>query len=124
MHELGLVFEVINRVETLAAENGIRHVQKVVLAIGEVSSVVPMFIREVYSSACEDTILEGSELEIETIPARGKCRSCRRVYDLVKFRCECPHCGSRDYELLSGGEFLIKEIAVPEEEVPPDADDE
>lgn len=29
-----------------------------------------------------------------------------------------------DYELLSGGEFLIKEIAVPEEEVPPDTGDE
>lgn len=68
----GPCFEVIKRVETLAAENGIRHVQKVVLAIGESSSVVPMFIREVYPSACEDTVLEGSELEIETIPAPGQ----------------------------------------------------
>lgn len=124
MHELGLVFEVIKRVETLAAEYNIDRVQKVVLAIGEISYVVPMFIREVYAPACEGTVLEGSELEIETIPARGKCLECRRVYDLVKFKGLCPHCGKKDYELLSGDEFLIKEIAVPEDEVPPDYDNE
>lgn len=90
MHELGLVFEMIKRVETLAAECNITHVQKVVLAIGEISYVVPMFIREVYAPACEGTVLEGSELEIEAIPARGKCRECRRVYDLVKFNGVCP----------------------------------
>jgi hydrogenase nickel incorporation protein HypA/HybF len=80
MHELGLVFEVINRVEALAKENGIQHIQKVVLAIGEISYVVPMFIEEVYAPACRGTVLEGSELVMETIPARGKCRRCRRAF--------------------------------------------
>ncbi len=121
MHELGLVFEVINRVEALAKENGIQHIQKVVLAIGEISYVVPMFIEEVYAPACRGTVLEGSELVMETIPARGKCRRCRRAFDIVKFEGACPHCGEKDYEVLSGDEFLIKEIIVPEDEVPPDS---
>jgi hydrogenase nickel incorporation protein HypA/HybF len=120
MHELGLVFEVIRRVEAVAAENRISRVQKVVLSIGEISYVVPMFIREVYAPACQGTVLEGSELEIETVPARGKCRACRRVFDIVKFEGACPHCGGKDYEVLSGDEFLIKEICVPENEVPPE----
>ena len=120
MHELGLVFEVIKRVEAVAAENNVRHIKKVVLSIGEISYVVPMFIEEVYPDACKDTVLENSELEIETIPARVKCRQCRRVYDPVKFEGVCPHCGKKDFEILSGNEFLIKEIQVPEDEVPAD----
>ena len=115
------MFEVINRVEALAKENGIQHIQKVVLAIGEISYVVPMFIEEVYAPACRGTVLEGSELVMETIPARGKCRRCRRAFDIVKFEGACPHCGEKDYEVLSGDEFLIKEIIVPEDEVPPDS---
>ena len=121
MHELGLVFEVVRRVETLARENDSRHIQKVVLALGEISYVVPMFIEEVYAPACEGTVLEGSELEIETVPARGKCRQCRRIFDVVKFEGVCPHCGQKDYEVLSGDEFLIKEIVVPEDEAPADS---
>ena len=39
MHELGIVFHIAKKVESLAVENHVNHVAKVVLQIGEVSTV-------------------------------------------------------------------------------------
>ena len=114
MHELGLVFEVIDRVTDVAVENKAARVAGVTLSIGEASGVVPMFIEEVFADACKDTLLEGCELIIESVPALGVCRECRRQYDLTKYEGLCPRCGKKDFDIISGNEFLIKEITIPE----------
>lgn len=114
MHELGLVFQVIDRVTEVAAENHVTKIERLVLEIGAASYVVPMFIEEVYADACKGTVLEGSRLEIETIPAIGLCRDCRRQFDLMQFEGRCPRCGKQEFDVLSGKEFLIKEIVVPD----------
>ena len=41
MHELGIVFHIIDRVERVGRENGLEKVSAVVLELGEVSGVVP-----------------------------------------------------------------------------------
>ena len=50
-------------------------------------------------------------LEIEIIPANGLCRQCKQVFNIVEHKRICPTCGEGDWELLSGREFMIKEIA-------------
>jgi hydrogenase nickel incorporation protein HypA/HybF len=49
-------------------------------------------------------------LELETILGNGKCKHCGRVYHLIEEHGICPDCGNKDFELLSGKEFFIKEI--------------
>ena len=41
MHELGIVFHIVKTVEEIAAENQADRVGKVVLQIGEVSTIIP-----------------------------------------------------------------------------------
>ena len=41
MHELGIVFYIIRDVKQVAQENSVTKVSKVVMNIGEVSTVVP-----------------------------------------------------------------------------------
>ena len=117
MHELGLIFQVIKRVAPLAAENQVDRILKVTLQIGEVSYVVPEYIEELFPDACEGTPLEGCVLEIEPIKARGKCRKCNRAFDILQFSGECPRCKEVDYDLISGDEFLVKEVLIPEPEL-------
>ena len=41
MHELGIVFHIVKTVENIALENQAEKVRKVVLQIGEVSTIIP-----------------------------------------------------------------------------------
>ena len=44
MHELGIVFHIVKTVENIAAENQVSKVGKVVLQIGEVSTIIPSYL--------------------------------------------------------------------------------
>ena len=50
----------------------------------------------------------------------AKCRQCGEVFNVIANEGYCPKCHSFDKDLLSGREFLIKEILVPEDETPTD----
>ena len=110
MHELGVLIHVVEQVSEVAAEHQVESIAKLVLQVGELCSMIPKYMEKVYSAAIEGTILEGSELEIERIPAKGKCRQCRHVFGLMEAKGICPNCSSREFDILEGREFIIKEI--------------
>ncbi len=117
MHELGVVFQVIQQVEAVAAENGVSHVSAVVLELGEVSTVIPEYLTDCWKWAVRRTqVLQGAALRIETIPAVTHCDGCGRDYPTVAHGRTCPHCGSEDTWLLRGNEFIIQQIEVEEDE--------
>ena len=110
MHELGIVYEVVKSVQNVVLENKLQKVEKIVLQIGEAASVVPKYIEECYPAAVDGTDMKDTKLEIEILPANAMCHDCGKVFtDLLKNR-ECPNCGSKQWEMISGKEFLIKEI--------------
>jgi len=110
MHELGIVYEVVKSVQNIVLENKLQEVEKIVLQIGEASSVVPKYIKECYPAAVDGTDMEDTKLEIEILPANAMCHDCGKAFtELLKNR-KCPNCGSKQWEMISGKEFLIKEI--------------
>lgn len=110
MHELGVILEVVEQVKEVAKENGVERIDKLILQVGELSSMIPRYMKKIYPAAVDGTILEDSELVIETIPGNGKCRGCDTVYNLVEEHGVCPECGGKSFEMISGDEFIIKEI--------------
>lgn len=116
MHEMTLAIQAVRTVLEFAKENGIAKIDTVVLEIGELSLVVPQYMQDVYGVVCEKTLLEGSKLQIDIVPGNGICRDCGTVYNIVAEKGVCPKCGSREKDILSGQEFDIKEILVPEDE--------
>ena len=117
MHELGIVFYIIRDVKEVAAQNGVSHVSKVVMNIGEVSTVVPEYLTDCWRwAAAKEPLLEGAELAIEMIPAINFCRDCGEQYSAIEHGRTCPKCGSGSTHLLQGNEFIIKEIEIPEPE--------
>lgn len=115
MHELGIMLEVVRQVETLAKRENVKRVEKIVLQIGEIATVIPHFVRECFPAAAYQTSLEDTELEIEMIPANGRCRKCGEVYKLLAKNGTCTNCGAKDFDFLSGREFMIKEIVVEDD---------
>jgi hydrogenase nickel incorporation protein HypA/HybF len=110
MHELGVVMEIVKTVEDFARDHGVRSVATLVLQVGELSSVIPRYLRECFPAAADGTLLQETELEIEVLPGVVRCRDCSREYNLLEHRQTCPGCGGRDWDLVSGKEFVIKEI--------------
>lgn len=110
MHELGVVMEVVRTVLEVAEQNQVTEIETVVLQIGQLSSCIPHYVQEVWPAAADGTLLQNTRLEIEVLPANGRCRACGKVFDAVEHKGRCPACQSSDFELLGGREFLIKEI--------------
>ena len=117
MHELGIIFNIIEQVEKVAVENKVKLVGCVSLEIGEVSTIVPDYFRDCWKWAVERTDhMKGCKLEIITIEAITYCQDCEQTFSTVKFGKKCPHCGSEKTYLLTGKDVMIKQIEVAEYE--------
>lgn len=44
MHELGVTFSIMDSLEKVAELNNVKHINKVVLELGEVSTVIPEYL--------------------------------------------------------------------------------
>jgi hydrogenase nickel incorporation protein HypA/HybF len=110
MHELGIMINVVNSIEKIAAENGVTKIETLVLQVGELSPVVPHYLEAVYPAAVDGTLLQDTKLEIEVIPGNALCKQCGSEFNLIANKKTCPDCGNADWELISGTGFLIKEI--------------
>ena len=82
--------------------------------MGQLSSIVPRFMYEYYPNAIDNSMLEGSNLKIEMIPGNGLCHHCNKVFNIIKNKGKCPICNADDWEMLSGQEFMLKEIRIGE----------
>lgn len=110
MHELGILINVIDTVEKIARKNGLSKIETLVLQIGELSSIIPRYIEACYPAAVDGTFLQDTKLRIEILPGNAICNSCNKVFNLIENNNKCPNCGSTEWEILCGKEFIIKEI--------------
>ena len=68
MHEMGIVAEIIKLTEEQAKAEGAEKVNRLVVQLGQASSVVPQLLKTCFKMAIKNTMLEDSKLEIEIIP--------------------------------------------------------
>lgn len=112
MHELGVVFRIIDDLTKLGEEQEIKKIHSVTLQLGEVSGVVPSFLQDAWKWAAARTeLFKDSELIIEALPAVSFCEDCKTEFETVANGKTCPGCGSQHTYLLKGNEFMIKEIS-------------
>lgn len=113
MHELGVVFHISDSVVRIAEENQAEKVRSVTLEIGEVSTVIPEYLIDVWKWNCKRVpLLEDCKLLVERIPAVTWCDSCGKTYPTVPHGRICPHCGSDKTWLQTGNEVNIKDITI------------
>ena len=114
MHELSLSGAIVNTVEKHAAG---RPVSVVNMRIGALRQVVPDTLDFYFGFVSKGTVCEGARLELEVIPARLRCATCEREWDIELPIFMCPKCGpSGRVEVASGNEFEVESIEVEEAE--------
>jgi len=115
MHELGVIFHIIDDLRVVCKENEVDEVSKVVIELGEVSGVVIDYLTDCWNWARQrESFVRNCEMIVETIPAVTFCEDCKNTYETVKYAKICPSCQSKNTYLVQGNEFNIKEIEVVE----------
>ena len=114
MHEIGIVRQLVRTVTEFALQNGVGAIGEVVADCGELSLVIPEYVEELYPVAAKGSILENAKLIINIVPGLAECEECDEIFNVIENKGYCPNCGSFDKIVLSGKDFTIREIRVPE----------
>ncbi|PLX93118.1 MAG: hydrogenase maturation nickel metallochaperone HypA [Desulfuromonas sp.] len=112
MHELGIAQSIVEIAEKNARQQGAKRVLTVTVEVGVLAGVLPEALEFCFDACCRETLLEGSRLRIQQIPARARCRDCHQEYELKSFFDNCPACDSTVGDQLSGEELRIKEMEI------------
>jgi hydrogenase nickel incorporation protein HypA/HybF len=86
---------------------GGKPVTSVLVRIGHLRQVVPDALIFSWQMLSTGTDLEGSVLEVESVPATVSCKACGVETTLDMPIVACGECFSRDVELLTGEEFAV-----------------
>src|SRR5215210_5845473 len=111
MHELAIADSVVRIACAHAAG---RKVARVELRVGHLRQVVPSALEFAFGLVAEGTEVEGAELEMEVVPAAGRCRACGADTPLPGFPLLCTACGSLDVDVLQGEELLVDSLEIEE----------
>ena len=116
MHEIGIVRQLLRTVTDFAAEHGVSEICEVVVDCGELSLVIPEYLQELFPPVTRGSILEGAKLTVHMVPGLAECEDCDEIFNVIEHKGYCPNCGSFEKTVLSGKDFSIREILVPEED--------
>jgi hydrogenase nickel incorporation protein HypA/HybF len=108
MHELALSQSIVDLVVERARTEGVRAVTRVTVEVGRAAGVEPDALRFCFDIVTADSLAQGAELTIETIPLRARCRNCASRFEPESVISPCPRCGSYAPELERGRELRVK----------------
>jgi hydrogenase nickel incorporation protein HypA/HybF len=115
MHELGIARSLIEvAVAAMTDSRVTRPATSLRVEVGRFTSVVPESLRFYFEILCRDTLLDGAELAIETIPLRTRCLGCLRESEPELPSLLCPVCDGM-VEIVSGRELRLVSIDVADE---------
>ena len=112
MHELSIADSVV-QIASRHADG--RRVTKVHLKVGHLRQVVPSALDFSFELVAQGTPVEGAALEMEEVPAMGKCRSCGAQSHLESFPLRCEACGGFDLDLIAGEELYVESLEMEED---------
>ncbi|MBP5296652.1 MAG: hydrogenase maturation nickel metallochaperone HypA [Bacteriovoracaceae bacterium] len=112
MHELAIATSLIEQVTARAQALGAVKVKTVTIKVGEYSGVCTESLLFAYEPLAEGTLLEGSQLIIQTAPFILYCPQCQKQWHPAQFRRSCEQCSSRAVEIVSGRELDLVNMEV------------
>ena len=111
MHELGVVFHLIDAVQEQARQNNLESIESVEIELGEVSGIVEEMLLDCWKWAVsKQDNMKNCSLHIHKIEALTYCPLCNSYYKTVKFGRVCPVCGSLETYLFCDNEFILSSM--------------
>lgn len=117
---MGIVLNIVREAERQAQVYHVKKIGSLTLEVGELTGAEPRYIRNCWSAAIENTILDDAELIIKEVEGLVTCDDCQSVYRVLEhmtsdLRPDCPKCHSDKWTLKQGRQVMIDEIGVFDE---------
>lgn len=112
MHESTLAMNILEIVVGQARAVLAPAVRRVDLCIGEYAGVEATTLASCFDMLAEGTLADRARLEIERIPATGKCTRCGATASRTGRVWCCPACAGAAVTLVTGRELYVKSIEV------------
>jgi len=120
MHELSIaasVVEIACRHARPVQDGALpQRVSKVHVQVGYLRQVVPAALAFSFELVAQGTAAEGAELELDTVPAVGRCRRCGVESRLRAFPLQCGACSGFDLEIVAGEELVVESLELEDVE--------
>jgi hydrogenase nickel incorporation protein HypA/HybF len=87
-----------------------RRIRRVELEVGTLRQVVPSALSFSFEVMAQGTVAEGAQVDIEVVPAVGKCRRCGETSELPSFPLQCAGCGGFDLEIIDGQQMTVASL--------------
>ncbi len=72
MHELGVLCQVVKKVNDIASQNNIRSIRHITLEVGEASGFVPVFLEKLFPAAVDRfPAFQNAKLNINLVPGKN-----------------------------------------------------
>jgi hydrogenase nickel incorporation protein HypA/HybF len=116
MHELSLAMSVVEYLQNLAKDQGMKRIDAVFLEVGELTHVDPRQLRESFKIASQGTVAEGSKVYVKRRLVSLKCTKCGKENKIelkdtiTDYSLKCSFCGSTDVEIDKGRELLLRRV--------------
>jgi hydrogenase nickel incorporation protein HypA/HybF len=112
MHEMSVAQSILKIVLAEARKNGATKIKTVRIRAGELRGIVQEQLGFFFQFITKDTLAEGSSFEVEYVPIKAGCKSCKHVFMVQNYEFLCPECESKDVDLIQGMELAVKEIEI------------
>jgi len=112
MHELSYAQSMIDQIETCLQKETFHRVKCVNLKIGKISGIEPTALDFCFESCSKGTLLEGAKLNIEVIPYKIHCNTCKHEEILDDYSHVCPNCLKTNIQVLGGQEIELTNLEV------------
>ncbi|MEQ1622510.1 MAG: hydrogenase maturation nickel metallochaperone HypA [Methylococcales bacterium] len=111
MHELSLLENVREILESHALSQKFTKVSRVTLEIGKLSCIEPDALRFGFDVVMKDSLAAGAELIITELNGMGRCQQCEQNTVMEALYDPCSYCG-RPLTVMQGMEMKIKDLVV------------
>jgi len=113
MHEAGIMESTLALAAAKARDQGATRIHRIVLRIGALSGVEPEALRFAFDAMAKQTPAAGAVLDIETVPACGRCEECYLEFEVTSgFIFTCPKCGRISGDLNQGRELELARLEI------------
>lgn len=112
MHEMSLAQNILDIVLKTATANEVKKVLRITIRAGQLRGIVPEQIKFCFGFVAKDSLAEGAELVVNSVPIRARCKRCQEAFFVKQHAFVCPACGGDKVDLLQGMELLVENIEV------------
>ncbi|MBR2209745.1 MAG: hydrogenase maturation nickel metallochaperone HypA [Synergistaceae bacterium] len=115
MYEFSLTNSVARTVIELCRDNDWKKVRRIMVKVGGIRRINPELMSFLFMAMAKGTPAEEAILSVLVIPVTLYCNSCGRTSiceEEQDVQFECPACGSKNVQLVSGLEFNIEVLEV------------